>query len=399
MNDKTIKVNMLGEFTISCADGSGIVSDQNNRSKKVLTLLEYLITFRNREIPQNELIELLWPEDSTDEPANTLKTLLHRARLALDELGLGCGKEMIICRRSTYAWASDIDMIVDAEEFEKLCKLAENEEGEEKLDHMMAAIAIYKGDFLPKSSLEMWATPISTYYHTMYLNVVHETLLMLLDRARFEDIIAVCQKAMTIDQFDERLHFSMIQALIANGMQQAAMSHYNYVTELYLDKFGITPSPELTALYKEIIKANKSTEMNLAIIRDELREKEEENGAFFCEYEFFKDIYRLFAREVRRSGQAVQIALMTVIDSSGKKLTQKQRAVAMQRLRSVILSSLRKSDVCARYSVSQYILMLPSASLEDGDMVLKRVSGNFRREYPHMNVLLQYSVLPMEARL
>jgi hypothetical protein len=43
--------------------------------------------------------------------------------------------------------------------------------------------------------------------------------------------------------------------------------------------------------------------------------------------------------------------------------------------------------------------MLPSANLEDSEKVLQRVSGNFRKEFPHMKVLLHYTSLPMEPKI
>lgn len=394
-----IFVNMFGEFAIGRSLGDRTVSDRNNRSKKVLLLLEYLITFRTREISQNELIELLWPNDDSDEPANTLKTLLHRARCVLDEMGEGMGKKAIICRRGTYAWNNSFETVVDAEEFERCCRKAGTSGGEEKLQNLIKAVGLFKGDFLPKTSTELWAVPIATYYHSMFLNATHELIGILSEASRFDDVIKVCQHAITIDPFDERLHLHMIRALISNGMQKQAMSHYTQVTELYLNKFGINPSPELTALYKDIIKSDNSTEMNINIIRDELSESERAAGAFFCEYEFFKDIYRLQARAAVRSGSVVQIALLTVMDTPGHRLNQKQMTVTMSRLKEVICSSLRNSDIFCRFSVNQYLVMLPAARLEDCEKVFQRISDNFRNIYPHMNASFHYSALPMEPRV
>ncbi len=399
MEKKVIKVKMLGEFSISDGTGVSMISDKNNRSKKVLTLLEYLVTFRDREIPQNELIELLWPDDDADESANTLKTLLHRTRAALDDVSGGMGKEIIICRRGAYAWNNEYETIVDTEEFEKRCRLAVSARGEEKLAHLLESIALYKGGFLPKTAAEIWAVPISAYYHNLYLNAVHEAVGLLNADAQFDAIIEICQQAVSIDPFDEELHLSMIQALLANGMQQQAINHYTKVTELYFDKFGINPSPELTKLYKDIVKVSNNTEMNLNIIREELRESEGETHAFFCEYEFFKDIYRLQARAVVRSGGVVQIALMTVMDTAGYKLSQKQMALTMGRLNEVVSYSLRSSDIYCRFSVSQYLIMLPSANLEDSEKVMHRISSNFRKAFPHMKALLHYTSLPMEPKL
>jgi DNA-binding SARP family transcriptional activator len=393
--ETTIKVNMLGGFTVCDENDRVVVSDQNSRSKKVLTLLEYLIFFRSREISQEEIIDLLWPDEEIDEPTNTLKTLLHRARASLDGINGGSGKNLIVCRRGVYSWNSLYRTVVDVEEFEKLCKLAETGTDSERLDYMLKALDLYKGDFLPKASGEMWVVSINTYYHSLYLKVAHEAVRLLREAGRHEEIINICQHAVTIDPFDEEMHLAMIRALIANNMQQAAMNHYNNVTELYMDKFGITPSSEMTALYKEIVKASNVPEMNLYVIRDELRESEKVDGAFYCEYEFFKDIYRLQARAAERTGSVVQIALISVKES-GKKITQKQMTVIMQRLKDIISQYLRNSDIYCRYSVSQYLLMLQCASIEDSDRVLERIRDNFRLLYPHMNVMFHYTCLPME---
>ena len=62
-NQETIiYVNMLGGFSVTIGDK--IIVDQNNQAKKPWSLLEYLITFRGRDIPVDELIDLFWKEES-----------------------------------------------------------------------------------------------------------------------------------------------------------------------------------------------------------------------------------------------------------------------------------------------------------------------------------------------
>ena len=70
---------MLGEFTVGYRDK--VISEKDKRGKKMRTLLQYLIAHREREVSQNELIEQLWPD--SDNPANALKTLVHRTREVL----------------------------------------------------------------------------------------------------------------------------------------------------------------------------------------------------------------------------------------------------------------------------------------------------------------------------
>lgn len=265
-----------------------------------------------------------------------------------------------------------------------------------KLNLLFEAQELYKGDFLPKSAMDDWVMPLNSYYRTQYGSLVHELTAGLSSVGRFDDTIIVCRRAIIIDPYDEAVHLSLIQSLVETGAQQEAMQHYTYVTELFYTHFGVTPSEELTSLYKDIVRTSKSTEMNLGVIRDGLAERERESGAFYCEYEFFKDIYRLNARSASRNGQIVHIALLTVMDAKGKRLTQERMNAAMDRLKDVVRTSLRRGDVFARYSVSQYLIMLPSASFENAEMVMNRVTRSFKHAYPKMETLLHFSVLPLD---
>ncbi len=393
---KELQVNMLGEFSLSY-DGKTIV-DQHSRSGKVWSLLEYLVAFHEKDISQNEIIELLWPEeDEISDPSNTLKTLLHRVRTLLGQLDKEAVHKSVTYRRGSYRWAPTVPCRIDAEDFDIFCRDAANAETEEvRLDALLQAIALYKGDFLPRSALESWVIPINTYYRTQYIKIVYEAMDLLNEQGRFDEVLAICQKAVAIDPYDEGLHMIMIKALLATGAQRTALQHYKHVTDLFFTQFGVSPSDELTALYKEVVKTEKNMELDLHIIKEGLQELNPDKMAFHCEYEFFKDVYRLEARSALRTGQVIHIALITITTDNRKPLTQKQTNTTMDRLKDVIGNSLRRNDVYARYSVTQYLLMLPSASFENSQMVMNRIVSAFRSQYPKMPVTLQYKVLPLD---
>ena len=98
--DNRLYINMLGQFTLRYGDN--VISDQEGRSKKLWLLIEYLVTFRGKEISQNDLIDLLWPDDSHGNPANTLKTLVHRARTLIGSLKYDNSKNIIIYLQSLF---------------------------------------------------------------------------------------------------------------------------------------------------------------------------------------------------------------------------------------------------------------------------------------------------------
>lgn len=395
MPDK-LRIRMLGQFSLSY--GANGVSDQDNRSRKVWTLLGYMICFRDREISQQELIDLLWSNDSSDNPANALKTMFHRLRSQLNELDYVAGQRMIINRRGSYAWNNELRFSVDVDDFEDLIHRAKApglDDGQ-KLALYREAAALYDGDFLPKYASEPWVAPISVYYHIMYINMVHEMISLLSERSLYDEIISLCSHALNIDPYDEDLYYHLIKALVDSGKHQEALGEYEHMTGLFYHKFGVNPSDRLTALYRQVVKSTNSMETDLNIIKGNLREADEVEGAFYCEFEFFKDIYRVEARAAARNGSAIHIALITAAAASGGDLSQRSLNSVMEKLKNCIRLSLRKGDVYAQYSVSQYIVMLPHAGYEDSRMVLNRIVKRFNRENPRSAASISFAIQPLE---
>lgn len=393
MQADPVKINMLGEFSISY--GGNTINDSTSRSKKLWMVLEYMLAFRDREISQNELIELLWPDDNIENPANTLKTLIYRVRSLLDDLSYdGGGKSMLVYRRGACSWNHEINAIIDVDLFEERLKQAHITEGYARLENLMAAINLYKGDFLPKAALEPWAVPLTTYYHTKYLTAVKEAVVMLVEDSRYDDIINICQKATVIDPYDEELHYWLILALYNTGEKQQAMKHYEYVTDMFFSRFGVNPTERLTNLYKEIIAETNNSQMDLSVIKEELQENYKP-GAFFCEYAIFKEIYHLNMRTLARTGAASHLCLLSLVGPRGGRPQQKVLSKTVLRLKECIGSSLRRGDVFTRYSVSQFLVMLPAASYENSVIVIDRIIRSFRRQNGKALIDVKASIQPM----
>jgi len=393
-----LKIQMLGGISLRYADQE--INDQDNRSKKLWLLLAYIITFRDKDLAQADFVELMWPNEESSNPGNALKTLFHRVRAMLNQLGYQSGHTMIVQDNGTYGWNNKLNFSVDVDEFEDLYRKGCRVDGnDEKLKYFSGALDIYKGDFLPKYAMEPWVLPINAYYHSMYMRLIHDTLELLVEREAYEEVVRRCNFAISIDPYDEFLYYNMILSLVRMGNQQAALAQYQKVTELFYTSFGVTPSEELTALYKEVVRTTNNMETDLSVIKQYLQEKENKGGAFYCEYEFFKNIYRLQARSLARSGQAVHLGLLTLSNASGGKLQQRILNNAMAKLNDCIRLSLRKGDVYSRYSVSQYIIMLPAANYENARIVLARIAGRFRRENPHSQALVNYALHPLEPLL
>lgn len=395
-----LEINMLGGFSLRYGDK--VIDNQNSRSKKLWLLLEYLVTFRDKEVSQNDLIDLLWGNDDSENPANTLKTLLHRVRTMISTLDFADSKEVITYSRGTYAWNNKFPIVVDTELFEEACRLGDASSSEqEKIEYYMQAIEIYKGDFLPKSALEPWVVPINTYYHSEYLRIVHTVVDLLNQADRKYEVISICQKAVTLAPYDEQIQYHLIKALIDTGAQQAALQHYERVTDLFYSEFGINLPDEITDLYREIIKSNNVAEVDLNIIQAKMECSTNDNqGAFYCEYALFKEVYHIECRAAERNGQSVYLCMLSVIDNNGYTPTNRKILnAAMKHAEETIRLTLRRGDVFTRYSVSQFLLMLPTINYENGEKVLQRIQKNFKKNYGRNSVEISYKLQPLIPQL
>ena len=387
------EITMFGEFTIS--NGKEIITDQANRSKKVWTLLEYLIVHRDRSVTQKELVDLLWPGNDTKDPINTLKVLMHRVRSLLDELGKDSGKKLIYYKSGAYGWNDELKCSVDTEQFESALKNADNTEGAKKLEYLLHAVKLYAGDFLQKNGSEPWIMQFSSQYRHKFLQATSEACQMLLDNGENEELINVCKHVNRLCPYEEEFYIYLLKALVKTKQVDKAQEEYHRISELFFREFGITPSGELTAIYKEVVETSHMPEMNLEIIKEKLVE-EPTSGSFYCEFEFFKTIYRLEARSAARTGQSVYIGLMTVMNAEGDDLpNQKTMNRVMDALHDTIRRTLRRGDIFTRYSLNQYLIMLPTTTYETSNMVMERIKKVHRREFPNTPVSVRCSTTPV----
>lgn len=399
MEISMLRVRMLGDCSITLGDCH--MEDTENRSRKVWLLLAYLIYNRFRVVQQQELIDLLWGEDTESaNPANALKTTLHRARGALGQLGPSAGHELVVSKKGGYAWNTQVPMEVDVEEFEKLIRAGNDcQDQESRLEYYQRALQLYQGEFLNKLSSEAWVVPIAAYYHNLYTQTAQAALALLEERGWRREAVELCQAALKVEPYEENLYRHLMRNLLAVGDQRAAAKVYEEMSELLLNNFGIMPSEETQSLYREALRTINDHAVPIGIVREQLREQDPAMGAMICDYDFFKMLYQVQARSMLRSGVAVHIALLSITDEAGNELSRRSLERAMENLQDQVCSGLRRGDVAARCSVSQYILMLPQANYENSCMVCRRLIKGFQRRYPHSPANINYSVQPLEPLL
>lgn len=392
-NHSALNIRMFGKFQIE--NENGMLNKENMRSEMLTRLLAYMVSHREKDMTAQELIDVLWPDDQSDNPSGALKNLMYRLRKLMNRTWGEDGR-YIITGRGAYQLNPELVVHVDIEEFEECCRQVFNSEDPAvQQENGKKAVELYQGMFLSELSSEYCVISIATYYHSIYLTMVKKLAALLEKEKQFTDVEEICAKAIQIEPLDEEIHCFLLRAMIADNKQKLASNHYKETVKLLYDSLGVRPSGEMETIYEELQKIQHDHESNIDIIQEELRE-EKTSGAFFCEYGVFRKIYALESRSSSRLGISVHLALVSLyLDFQVSKDKNDYASLigeGMKVLEDTLLKRLRSSDIVCRYSVNQFLVMLPACQYEDAKMVVNRLKDSFYKSGKTNKLLLQYSI-------
>ena len=395
MNGPTLQVQMLGQFTLRYGDRT--ISDSDDRSRRVWSLLAYMLYNHGRSFAQEELIHLYWSNgEKSADPGNALKSIFHRIRTALDKLQPGLGRLLIRRKAGRYFWNNVMPLSLDIEDFEAHFHAAEAAGDDDvRLAEYQAALALYAGDPLPRMTDEIWTIPIVAYYHSLYTRAAAGAIELLEKQERTAEAVALCRRAIHIEPYQEDLYEHLMRGLLRTGDMKGAMSVYEEMSEQLFAHFGVMPSETLRTLYRQATRTVNDRTLTMDEVCSQLAEPAPHGGAMVCEYDFFKILYRSEVRSIARNGHSANICLLSVSGKDGEMLARRSPDPAMNNLQVLVQNNLRRGDVIARCSISQYIILLPQANYENSRMVADRLVSAFYRRYPHSPARLRYTVQPL----
>ena len=397
-----ITVNTFGAFQIT--DGKNVINDSNINSMMLKKLLIYIVMHRKRALATEEVANAIWDEDQTDNPLGALKNLMYRLRKSLAKhLGQ---EEFIITDRGTYQWNNDIELIVDAEKFEEVIGIAKTESCTEKVISLYEnALSIYQGDFMSSITDMSWANTSNMYYHSMYLTAVKALAENYISLKRYEDLDRLCSHALNYEGADEQLYCYQVLARMRSGKISLALQSYERAKELIEKELGIRKTTILNKVYEELLSMSKgNSTYNIEEIHEDIVE-EDPQGVFMCGYPVFKEIYHLEARKSYRMSYPEYLLLLTVECPDSRENTAQvnefRMKQGMRNLENTIRASLRVGDVCAKYSDSQFIILLPTCDQDLTLLVANRIVSNFyhaQAKYKKYNIIIDYEEISASGK-
>lgn len=390
-----LHLSLFGSFEL-LVDGQAATAALGHASK-LRSLLCYLVLHRERAVSHGELFDLFYGDESQTNPEGALKMQVLRLRQALKPQ-MPEGLNPVLGSRGAYRLNPELRCWVDAEEFERFCSAAEQPgcSEEDRLYYYGQAAALYTGSLVLAEDDLLWSRTAGSRYAMRYLNMVERYAALLAEWENFSLMERVCRRGIEQDATNEALYILLIRSLLKQKRFAEARSQYKRIVDLLYRELGVRPSPELEAMYAQCEAEELPWEEDLSSIMISMRNPEGKREALLCGFEQFRSIYQLEVRRALRLGGCLHVAMLTLGDAEGKLLPTRVNNVIMEQLGHVVVSRLRQSDVVARYSSCQYIIMLPYANLEDSCMVIERIISAYHGENPNNVVSLSYQVRELE---
>ena len=238
-----VKMYSLGAFGLYVNDK--LMEFVGKVPKKPLALLKALIANGGRNVPEERLIDALWPDGEADAARKSLDITVLRLRKLLgsnetilvsdESIGLNPG----LCW--TDVWA-----------FEHRIAQAEAADGEAGLSAAAAALALYRGNFLPDEAEEPWTVKARERLRAKFVRLVETAAQADEAAGHWEKARAHYLKGIEADDLVEAFHLGLMRCYRALGRPAEAMTAYRRLRQTLSVVLGIAPSPAAEALAQQL---------------------------------------------------------------------------------------------------------------------------------------------------
>ncbi len=390
-----ITIRTLGAFSVQ-QDGRAIPGLSTPNST-VSRLLMCLLARRQDPFSTEELIALLWPTGRVKDPAKALVALIYRLRRALSACQ-GRGTDYIQLRQNCYVWNDAAPCFWDAERFESLCRQAQAASAEEEQRALYEqAFALYQGDFLPQKFQPACVAAAASHYRQLYHQIIGRLARLYAAQKDYAATVKMCEAALKIDDALEFIYGLYIDALLCLGQPVLALERYQQMARHLSGRLGLSPSPQLSALYGRIHQALGQAPAMLSAVRANLAETAPPVSAQLCSLDSFRTLYQFACRLTDKSGQIAFLASLSIHGAQEPDGCAGTQEPALRLLTQAALQQLPSDSAVSSYSQTQLLLLLFSLPYEDCDRLLAAIERAFYNEYIGSPVSLSHELAVLEA--
>ncbi|CUR60493.1 hypothetical protein NOCA1210132 [metagenome] len=215
-----VDINLLGGFAV-VVDGRAVAAHAWTR-RSAATLVKVLALRPSRQLPREQVVDLLWPDLLLERAAPRLHTAAHYARTAVGV------PSAVVLAGDVVTLLPDADVVVDVERFDRVSGDPASVE---------EAIELYRGDLLPEDLYEPWADAERERLRVSYLDLLRSA-------GRWAELVAA-------EPLDEEAHLRLVQQHVESGNRSQALRRLEAMARLWRDELGAELGPAARTLHAQ----------------------------------------------------------------------------------------------------------------------------------------------------
>lgn len=218
------RITTLGAFAVE-VDGELVPTSQWG-SRHARQLCKRLVAARGWPVPREQLIDLLWPDD-TD-----MNTLSARLSVQLSKLRRVLKGGVVADRQSVRIDLDEVDT-----DLESLYRASDD----------AAIVAAYAGEFLPDDVYEDWTNAARDDARTRFLTAARRLVTHSLDVGDHGRAASVARRLIEVDQYDDDAHRLLVESLVAAGeVREADRAHASWTVSMAAIDVEVPPLQTFT---------------------------------------------------------------------------------------------------------------------------------------------------------
>jgi len=249
-----LRLQTLGGFRLFRGDEE--VENREWGGHQPTLLLKALLARGSTRVPQDLLIEDLWPEASPKEGERRFKVNLHRLRKTLEpRLDKTLGSSYLHLQANFLSL--DNEICVDLEDFLTLCQEGERLESQGRVKQAQScfqqAVDLYGGDFLAEERYHSWVERKRVELQSRYLEVLKRLARLHERRGHLRKAIKCYKQVIHTDPLAESAYQKLMLLYDQRGMRTAALRVYKHCQKVLREGLDAQPDQATTAIYRKIL--------------------------------------------------------------------------------------------------------------------------------------------------
>lgn len=246
-----VRLHTLGRFELTCDDMP--IEFAGKAPRKVLALLKAIIAFGGHQVPQQQILDALWPQDEADMAQKSLGVAMARLRKMIGRPDALVVSDQRISLDEQLCW-------VDALALRRLMSAAE-QSGQDDTAALLAraerALQLYRGVFLPADTEETWSVQPRNRLRARFSQFIERLAGSLEKASQWHAALDCYQRAMDADDANEAFYRGEMRCYHALGRPADALAVYTRLRQALAATLGVQPSFECEALAKTIAEGRR----------------------------------------------------------------------------------------------------------------------------------------------